>query len=324
MVVRHDYLALDWVKGEIVETLNQAQHALEAYVESPEDSSQMRFCQAYLHQVRGTLQMVEFYGAALLAEEMEQLSQALLAGEIAEAQHGAALEVLLKAMLQLPFYIEKIRASRRDLPLMLLPLLNDLRAVRGEALLSETALFKPDLRQTTHGQVPEAIANHPKLSKLTIKIRRHYQGLLLLLLRNQAGPQHLQQLQKLLDQLITLTGGAAMLPLWQASAAVVELLSEESTASNTIKQLLGEVDQQLKLLTEQGVDFLNQAPPKELLKNLLFFIASHDEHSSARFEQLRAQFKLADALPQAVHGDGRDQLAGPDDKTIETVVSGLV
>src|SRR5699024_11206159 len=119
MVVRHDYLALDWVKGEIVETLNQAQHALEAYVESPEDSSQMRFCQAYLHQVRGTLQMVEFYGAALLAEEMEQLSQALLAGEIAESQQAAAHEVLLKAMLQLPFYIEKIRASRRDLPLML-------------------------------------------------------------------------------------------------------------------------------------------------------------------------------------------------------------
>lgn len=323
MVVRHDYLALDWVKGEIVETLNQAQHALEAYVESPEDSSQMRFCQAYLHQVRGTLQMVEFYGAALLAEEMEQLSQALLAGDIAETQQSAAHEVLLKAMLQLPFYIEKIRASRRDLPLMLLPLLNDLRAVRGEALLSETALFKPDLAQAHQGQVPEAIAKHPRLSQLTQKIRRHYQTLLLLLLRNQAQPQHIKQLEKLFDQLITITGEAAMLPLWQASAAVVELLGEDDTASNTIKQLLGEVDKKLKLFTEQGVDFLYQTPPKELLKNLLFFIASHAEHNSARFEQLRIQFKLAEALPQMAQ-DGKDQLAGPDDKTIASVVDALV
>lgn len=325
MVVRHDYLALDWVKGEIEETLNQAQYALEAYVESPEDSSQMRFCQAYLHQVRGTLQMVEFYGAALLAEEMEQLSQALLAGEVAESQQEVAHEVLLKAMLQLPFYIEKIRASRRDLPLMLLPLLNDLRAVRGEALLSETALFKPDLAQSQQGQVPEAIAKHPRFAQLTQKIRRNYQSLLLLLLRNQAEAQHLKQLEKLLDQLVTLTGEAAMLPLWQAAAAVVELLANETASSNTIKQLLGEIDKQLKQLTEQGVSFLYQTPPTELLKNLLFFVASHDEHESPRFEQLRQQFKLADALPQSVRDGGTsDPLAGLDDKTIESVVQALI
>ena len=35
-----------------------------------------------MHQVQGTLQMVEFYGAALLAEEMEQLVQALLDGRV--------------------------------------------------------------------------------------------------------------------------------------------------------------------------------------------------------------------------------------------------
>lgn len=326
MVVRHDYLALDWVKGEIVETLNQAQHALEAYVESPEDTSQMRFCQAYLHQVRGTLQMVEFYGAALLAEEMEQLSQALLAGQIPATQQAAAHEVLLKAMLQLPYYIEKIRASRRDLPLMLLPLLNDLRAARGEALLSETALFKPDLSQASTGKVPEAIAKHPKFSELIRKIRRHYQALLLLLLRNQAQPQHFAQIEKLLQQLITITGEAPMLPLWQAAAAVVELLEEADNATrNTIKQLLGEIDKQLRLLIEQGTNFLYLTPPTELLKNFLFMVASHSEHSSPRFEQLRAQFKLDDALPQSLQ-DGSEQglLLGPDDKTIESVVNALV
>ena len=65
---RHDYLALDWVRGEIQETLNQAQQALEAFVDNPNDSTRMRFCQTHLHQVCGTLQMVEFYGAALLAD----------------------------------------------------------------------------------------------------------------------------------------------------------------------------------------------------------------------------------------------------------------
>ena len=67
---RHDYVALEWVKGEIAETLKQARQALEAFVENPQDATRMRFCQTYVHQVHGTLQMVEFYGAALLAEEM--------------------------------------------------------------------------------------------------------------------------------------------------------------------------------------------------------------------------------------------------------------
>ena len=79
---RHDYVALEWVKGEIAETLKQARQALEAFVENPQDATRMRFCQTYVHQVHGTLQMVEFFGAALLAEEMEQLAGALIDGRV--------------------------------------------------------------------------------------------------------------------------------------------------------------------------------------------------------------------------------------------------
>ena len=39
---RHDYVALEWVKGEIAETLKQARQALEAFVENPQDSTRMR------------------------------------------------------------------------------------------------------------------------------------------------------------------------------------------------------------------------------------------------------------------------------------------
>ena len=113
---RHDYLALDWVRGEIQETLNQAQQALEAFVDNPNDSTRMRFCQTHLHQVCGTLQMVEFYGAALLAEEMEKLARALVdqrVGNVADSQ-----ETLMRAILQLPPYLDRVASSRRDLPLV--------------------------------------------------------------------------------------------------------------------------------------------------------------------------------------------------------------
>ena len=62
-----DFTTLGWVKPQIDETLLQARQALEAYVEDPADASLMRFCATYLHQVQGTLRMVELYGAAMVA-----------------------------------------------------------------------------------------------------------------------------------------------------------------------------------------------------------------------------------------------------------------
>lgn len=97
----------------------------------------MRFCLTYAHQVHGTLQMVEFYGAALLAEEMEHLAQALMENRV--SNQGEALEVLMQAILQLPVYLDRIQTARRDLPMVVLPLLNDLRSARGEKLLSKPA-----------------------------------------------------------------------------------------------------------------------------------------------------------------------------------------
>jgi chemosensory pili system protein ChpA (sensor histidine kinase/response regulator) len=130
----HDYIALDWVRGEIEDTLHQARQALEAYVDNPDDTAKIRFCLNYIHQVHGTLQMVEFYGAALMAEEMEKLCQAMLSNEAPHKQE--ALEVLMQSILQLPGYLEHLTAGRKDLPMTLLPALNDIRAARGETLLS--------------------------------------------------------------------------------------------------------------------------------------------------------------------------------------------
>ena len=77
-----DFTTLNWVKQELDETLKQARQALEAYVEDPADSSLMRFCATYLHQVQGTLRMVELYGAAMVVEEMERVALALLDGNV--------------------------------------------------------------------------------------------------------------------------------------------------------------------------------------------------------------------------------------------------
>jgi len=70
-----DVKALNWVKSEISEAMNQVRQALEVHVEAA-DPAKLDFIIAQLHQVAGTLNIVELFGATLLAEEMEHLAQA--------------------------------------------------------------------------------------------------------------------------------------------------------------------------------------------------------------------------------------------------------
>ncbi len=79
MTESREHFALDWIKREIDETLKAARQALEAYAESDRDETKMRACLTYLHQVHGTLLMLELTGVTVLTDEMEQLAQALLA-----------------------------------------------------------------------------------------------------------------------------------------------------------------------------------------------------------------------------------------------------
>ncbi len=83
-----NFMALDWVKGEIEETLYRAREALEAFADAPDDPTLARQCLTGLHQVHGTLQMVELTGAATLAGEMEALAQALMNGSTVDEERA--------------------------------------------------------------------------------------------------------------------------------------------------------------------------------------------------------------------------------------------
>jgi chemosensory pili system protein ChpA (sensor histidine kinase/response regulator) len=111
-----DFTTLNWVKQELDETLRKSHQALEAYVEDPTDASQMRFCANYLHQVQGTLRMVELYGAAMVVDEMEHVAQGLLDGSV-KAQDDT-YSVLMRGIVQLPDYLERLQSGHKDIPIV--------------------------------------------------------------------------------------------------------------------------------------------------------------------------------------------------------------
>lgn len=320
---RHDYVALEWVKGEIAETLRLAHQAIEAVLDDPQAFPGLDECLDYIHQVHGSLQMVEFYGAALLAEEMEHLVEALQHERV--SHRDEALHLLLQALGQLPIYLDRVQSARRDLPLVVLPLINDLRSARGESLLSETSLFSPQLPEL-RALSAEALAllEPAELPNVLRKLRQMLQMALVGLLREQDDQTHLDYLAKVFTRLEALSGDSPLSPLWQVASALVEGMREGVIANSpALRSLFKDADKELKRLLDQGMTGLNQPAPAELLKSLLFYIAKA-EHPTGQMLTMKDRYSLDDALPDsAMVDEERARLAGPDRDAMRSVLAAL-
>ena len=320
---RHDYVALDWVKGEISETLNQARQALEAFVENPEDTTRLRFCLTYIHQVHGTLQMVEFYGAALLAEEMEKLAQALMHGTC--HRESEALEVLMQAILQMPAYLDRVQSGRRDLPLLLLPLLNDMRTARGEKLLSENALFSPDLAAgRSAGMAQQTDFASEQVNLQLRKLRQAMQIAHAAIIREQNVPASAHQLGRVFGRLENLFQGTGFAELWSIFAGVAEGLEMGSIDNGAaIRQLLRQADRELRQLLDDTTSIAGRAPAPELLRNLLFYVAK-SSGDSPRLAALKQQYQLQPLWHEDEQAPASDsRMVGPDRGTMHSVAQAL-
>ncbi|QXI45463.1 Hpt domain-containing protein [Pseudomonas wayambapalatensis] len=156
---RHDTVALSWTKAAIADCLGQARQALERFSSEPGDPALLGFFVDNLHQVQGCLTMLELNGAARLAEELELLGRALFEGQV--SPRGDCLGALFRGLEQLPPYLERLRGARHDLPLVVLPLLNQLRLCRGAEPLAQDSLM---------GEAAQRLAGANDLANLDLSL----------------------------------------------------------------------------------------------------------------------------------------------------------
>jgi chemosensory pili system protein ChpA (sensor histidine kinase/response regulator) len=323
---KRNYAALEWVVGEIGETLKEARQALEAFVEDPRDVSRIRFCLTHIHQVLGSLQMIEFHGGALIAEEMELLAQALLHNNVTSASE--AQEVLMRSLLQLPIYLEHAQRFQDDHPGIALPLLNDMRAARKHAFLSESGLFTPELApsQRLEGDRHAILGDRGKLVQALHKLREMYQYAAASALKDIKLAESLEYIDKVFSRMEIMSRGTRTFALWQAAAGMVEhLRSDEIELSVAVRNLLRRLARELKTLEENAPAAFDAPPNEGLLRNLLYYVA-RAERFGPRTQVLRQKYQLDKALNDgAVTGRHfhKTMISAPDPEAIRTVVAAL-
>ncbi|MBP8924558.1 MAG: Hpt domain-containing protein [Pseudomonadales bacterium] len=124
-----DFVALQWVTGEIEQTSDQFGKALLGYADDISDQTRLRLALTHAHQIHATLRLLDIASAVQLAREVEEGVQAVLHGKIPGSELN--LQVLLAAGLQLPGYLRRIANQHQESPLDVLALVNELRAMRG-------------------------------------------------------------------------------------------------------------------------------------------------------------------------------------------------
>ncbi len=315
--------ALGWVKKSIDDNLSEIKTDLKLYIEEG-DEALLERVKERLGVIQGVLMMIEQYGAAMLTEEMVALVDFIT--ENKQEQGEPALEVMLRAVLQLPDYLEHIQSGHRDIPIAILPLLNDIRAVRNQDLFSEKLLFLPDLSMHQDGAEIQAIDNDQnQASKLLAKkLRPVYQLALVNVIKEQSVEESLKRLEKVCETLEERSFSEQIARIWWIVGALIESVSRQQLELGvSIKSLLGKVDALFRVILIIGERGLLQRQPVELIKNFLYYIAQ-PECDGPKTQAIKTAYRLEQFLPsESARSEVLDNIAGPNQALLKTVAEAM-
>ncbi len=321
MSASQDYVALDWIKGEIRTTLDQARDALESVAEAPDDTARMRPCLTALHQVHGTLKMVELEGPTSVALEMEQLAQSLMNNSVPDVNE--AQESLMRSILQMPAYLDKIQREQSDSEANYLPIINNLRSARGEEPIAGEAPADtggdagPDFALLSAAPADDVIAAFEKGNgpQNIQKLRARFQQSLVAIAKKTDTRENIGMLAKVFSAIAKLCGESPMGYLSQLSVALAEAIGQGAIKlSNASLGQFKAIDAELKKLVTGGAAGLSEPVDAAIAEGILALFETASKETP-RMQATKALFAGAPAAVSIPTSFG----IGPDDETIATV-----
>jgi len=315
-----DRKTLAWIKDGVNETLESVLQSLDEFIENSDDVTPIKECLAPLHRVKGAVEMVEIEGATMLAKEMEQLAFALTEKKVKHKNEAA--EVLAAGILQLPGYLESLYHGNPDLPLVLLPMLNDFRASQDGELLTEGDFFTPDLSVKVPVQPISRSTVSGDVVSVAKKLRPGYLSGLLGVFKENNVEESLKKLALVLDNLLIASTTEKEEQLWWVSLGVVESLKEQGLESSVaVKMLLGRVDREIKHIIKSGGEIHADDYLDKIIKSLLYYVGQSQSYSD-RVVEIKKAFALGNTDNKMLNSV-RENLYGFNANLVESISTQL-
>jgi chemosensory pili system protein ChpA (sensor histidine kinase/response regulator) len=290
---------LTWVRYDLDKHLNQIRTQIEHIANSPIVGDGIETTADHLLQLKHTFEALVLQGATLVVEEMLAVCEELKSYNISDRQK--AFGSMMDAIVVLPSYLDRLQAGHHDLPILLLPVINELRAAYNANIVSEATLFAPDLDVplpeldfSKDGQEP--VFDKP-LRETALRMRRQWENALLRWLQQQEDVNLLSPLQAVCQTMYRRLERNDLRRLWWIAAEVIGGLHDGVTDNDMhLRRLFARLNLVLKTLSESGEEAAEPHSVDAVSQALLFHIAQARPGSES-VDNLRERFQLQDLVP---------------------------
>ena len=313
--------SLNLVSDELVKTIEQAASKLEQFVNDRSNREQLEACVAGIEQIRGTLSLVELHGADLLAEEILLVTRTLMAD--IQGDTDEVLSVVTASFFILPRYLEYAQQTRKGMPVLLIPYINELRQQRRASLLPESHFCDFDLSADHPNKGSGSSVSSVEFSALIRRLRHMFQVGLLNTLQGKQTKSALGIMARALERLESISGSRPLGKLWWIGSVALSVMSTTNMElTKSRKLLLTSIDRQLKGLLK-GAAALDKSPPEDLMSSLVYLIALSDS-PDAKARLVLDVFALESlSFNDTELRNQRESLKGPSANTVASVAAVL-
>jgi len=320
-VVAVNLNSLALVREELDATMQRAAGEFEAFLLDSSNREAAENCTTDMTQIAGTLRLIQFTAAALLAEEMAAALRdiATATGPSAEALAGA----LSHAFFVLPRYIEFVITRQFLEPILIIPYVNELRVARRQPLMPEYQFERRELGVQPVQPLPaaEQLFDQRSLERL----RQMYQVGLLAILRQQNPLLNLQLIARASARFARQTDPASSAGIWYLAAAVAECLARGGLTLNlNRRRTLGIVERLMARYLKGGETALASAIDPAFRRELVFLLALSAHREGGLAGVAINAFAIPHLQPDdKVLTEQAEAMRGPGLEAIESVVKVL-
>lgn len=308
--------SLNMVHDELIATIEQAALSLEQFAQDGDNADLLQSCIESIQQIRGTLNLIQLRGINLLADEILQHITDITLGE--KIANYSRLDQITTSFFVLPRYLEYCTQSGQGMPSLLLPTINELRALRNQKLLPESyyTTIQPLAINPTDVQLSDDAV------QLVRRLRHMFQTGLLNVVKDIQIIPSLKIMIRALERVGGIIPGTTLASFFTMAGLVLQSFqSNELQLTRSRKLLLSAIDREIKRFQFEGAQVVNRKQDEALEHELLYLLQiSHSQNpEAASYLQSRgltfSQFSETDLKREY------ELLRGPSSKTVSSMVS---
>ncbi len=314
--------SLDLILEDVSAETNLAINALEQY-SSTGDKKPLKKALSHIQKLKGVFTLLEMAGAERLLLDAMRLIKTL--PKLKPENRKRLLGVITTALARLMRYGEHISQKPYDMPQLLLPSINELRASANVPILSESIFFGPDGSKQRKNRQKVFVTSEESAAR-SRHFRQMYQIGLIEVIRQTNLVGGLKMMQKAIGKLDEECPRPHSPNLWWITIALLQAYADNTLSlTKTRLKLFSRLDRQIRKVENKSENLLedNKLEIRLLTKELLYLVSISDSKDPAVLE-VKQHFDLEDGLTDKMLREESEALRGPSDQDYQSIAEALL